>query len=115
MIETFITCTVVFSVYSDADTIRCANGQHVRLAGISALERSGRCNSTPDCPTMPPRRAKAIVDAMTVGRTFTFTVHGRSGKRIVGDNRSLRCAIVATGAAVTWRKYARRYGLRGCA
>ena len=97
----------------DADTIRCGSVV-VRLAGLSALERSGRCNSAPDCATMPYPIAKAIATRIALGRTYRFRIYGRSGKRLVGDAPTLRCDILSTGAAVTWGKYARRYKLRRC-
>jgi endonuclease YncB( thermonuclease family) len=112
MTPAIILCTVAFVV--DADTIRCRDGQTIRLAGISALERSGRCNSAPDCSKMPYARAKATVERIALGRTYRFQIYGTSGRRIVADNRELRCAIIRSGAAVTWWRYARRYRLEAC-
>lgn len=104
-------------VVTDADTMTCKGGQRIRLAGITALERNGRCNSTPDCPTMPPRQATAIARKLVAGQSYRCRPYGRSGKRIVAAcvdyrARDLGCQIVRSGAAVVWRKYAVRYGWR---
>lgn len=112
MIGTTLICTIALVV--DADTIRCARGERIRLAGISALERDGSCNSAPDCPTMRHGQAKPIAERLALNRTLKFTVHGRSGKRIVADNRWLRCNLVRSGAAVEWRRYVVAYNLRRC-
>lgn len=102
---------------TDADTVQAICGGKpiaIRLAGISALERSGRCNSSPDCATMPYARAKATVERIALGRTYRFKVYGRSGKRVVADHPALRCQVLRSGAAVTWWRYHRKYGLEAC-
>lgn len=102
---------------TDADTVRAMCGGKpvaIRLAGISALERSGRCNSAPDCPTMGYAEARRKVERIALGHTYRFKVYGKSGRRIVADNMPLRCAIIRSGAAVTWWRYHRKYGLEGC-
>lgn len=109
--------TCVVQTVTDADTVRAiCDGvpQRIRLAGISALEKNGSCNSRPYCPTMRHAQAKPIVERLTIGRTFRFTWYGRSGKRLIGDNPWLRCQIVSTRAAVEWPRYMREYRLRGC-
>ncbi len=103
----------------DADTIRCADGTRFRLAGISALERNGRCNSAPDCPTMRHAQAQPIVARMIQGKTLRCRVVGKSWGRIVGDCSlpsvaRLSCAIIASGAAVRWDRWWKQYGLEGC-
>lgn len=107
-----ILCTI--TGVTDADTVTCANGQRIRLAGISALERNGSCNSFPDCATMPYAQAKRQVERIALGWTYRFRVYGRSGRRVVADSPELRCAILRSGAAVTWRRYSVRYRLGGC-
>ncbi|MBM3333394.1 hypothetical protein FJY63_01915 [Candidatus Sumerlaeota bacterium] len=112
MIGAVIMCLVVAA--SDADTVRCADGRRVRLAGISALERDGSCNSRPYCPAMRHKQAQPIAARLTLGRTIAFRVVGKSYDRDVGENKALRCALVQSGAAVEWPRYMRRYRLRGC-
>lgn len=114
MIGTALICLIVAA--TDADTLRAiCNGQpqRIRLAGIEANERKGGCH-LPVCPPIPHSRAKPIAERLALGKTLTFTVHGRSGKRIVADNRELRCQLVASGAAVEWPMFVRRYRLRSC-
>lgn len=110
-----ILCTI--SGVTDADTVNAlceGRAVAIRLAGISALERGNRCNSAPDCPTMGYATAKRHVERIALGRTYRFRVYGKSGRRIVADAPELRCAILRSGAAVTWRKWAVRYRLGGC-
>lgn len=105
-------------VVVDADTIICRGGQRIRIAGISALERSGACNSAPDCATMPYATATQVARHIIAGNSYQCRPYGTSGKRIVAAcfdqrGRDLGCQIVRSGAAVVWRKYAVRYGW-GC-
>lgn len=112
MIPAILICVV--AAVPDADTIRCADGSKIRLAGVSALERNGSCNSAPDCPVMPHKLAQPIASLLTLGRTISFRVVGTSYKRLVGDNRDVRCQLIASGAVVEWRKYSRQYRLTPC-
>lgn len=113
MIGAVIMCLVV--AVPDADSLRCRDGRRVRLAGISALERNGSCNSAPACPTMRHAQAQPIAARLTLNRTIAFRLVGKSYRRDVGDNYALRCALVQSGAAVEWPRYMREYGLRSCA
>lgn len=106
-------CAVVAVV--DADTIRCQSGVRVRIAGISARERDGTCNS-PRCPAMLHTEAKSIVERITYRRELACDPVGHSYNRIVADCRLprdgwLSCAIIAGGAAVRWDRYWREYRL----
>ena len=103
---------------TDADTIRCG-AVRIRIAGITALERDGSCNSAPDCAAMPYREARAVVQRIVYRQRLTCTPLGRSYRRIVAqcrfdDGRDLGCAIVASGAAVWWPAYRARYRLPPC-
>lgn len=109
-------CLVAAAV--DGDTLRCADGTRLRIAGIEANERNSTCHIE-RCPAMLYAQAKRVVWAMTVGKTLRCVPLGRSYKRIVArctfaDGRDLRCAVVASGAAVHWPVYVRRYRLGGC-
>lgn len=109
-------CTVI--AIADADSLRCANKTRVRIAGIEANERNGTCHIE-RCPAMPYHQAKAIVWRMTYRRTLRCEALGRSYKRTVArctfaDGRDLRCAVVASGAAVDWPRYIVRYRLGEC-
>jgi endonuclease YncB( thermonuclease family) len=113
-----IPCTPTIII--DADTWHCAEGPTIRAAAISALERNGRCNSSPYCATMRHAQAKPIVERLILRRRLTCVPHARSYARIVAtctfqNGTDVGCSIVATGAAVEWPKYRVRYRLRGCA
>lgn len=97
----------------DADTIRCANGQIVRLAGVNARERDGSCNHRP-CPRMRHAQAHPIAQRLMLGKSIRFRIVGRSGNRLVGENYAVRCALFRTGAAVPWTQWQRRYRLATC-
>lgn len=102
---------------TDADTVRAiCDGRPViiRLAALSGLERNGSCNSRPDCATLPYAEARRRVERIALGRTYRFRIYGKSGRRIVADNKPLRCEILRTGAAVTWWRWHYRYRLEAC-
>ena len=124
MIATVFGFCLVLGVH-DADTLRCANGQSIRVAGIQAPDYT----DSPPCRQRKPgyvcsdklaRRSRDIVARMTLGQTLTCQPVGQSWNRVVAacylpDGRDLRCATVAAGAAVHWPAYVRRYRLRASA
>lgn len=112
MIGATILCLVV--AVPDADSLRCRDGRRIRIAGVSALERNGSCNSVPACPTMRHAQAQPIAARLTLNRTIVFRIVGKSYRRDVGENRALRCALVHSGAAVEWPRYMREYRLEAC-
>lgn len=102
---------------TDGDTIRCTDGTRVRFAAINAREKDGTCRRGMVCPIMPPARAKAIVTRMVLHKRLTCEPMGKSWNRTVAacrfaDDRSVSCAIAATGAAAWEPSYARRYRMR---
>lgn len=97
----------------DADGANCQGGVRIRLAGISARERDGSCNS-PVCPTMRVAQATPIARQLMVGKTIRFRIYGRSGKRLVGDHVPTRCQLLRSGAVVQWPRYMREYRLQRC-
>lgn len=103
--------------FHDADTIRCASGQRVRIAGIEAGELRGGCHLD-RCPTLSGIAARDRVRSMYQGKTLICRQVGTSYKRIVATcsyrGRDVGCEIVRVGAAVRWEKYARQYGLPRC-
>jgi endonuclease YncB( thermonuclease family) len=93
----------------DADTLRCDDGQRLRIAGISARERDGSCNS-PVCPAMRHRQARPLVESLVLRRRLTCRSVGQSYGRVVAScelpaGGSLSCAVIASGAAVRWDRY----------
>jgi endonuclease YncB( thermonuclease family) len=104
----------------DADTLKCADGTRVSIAGITALERNCSCNSYPHCATIKHDQAQPIVSRMVLGKNLRCRRVGVSYDRIVAtctlpNGADLGCSIVRSGAAVEWPKYQVRYRLRSCA
>lgn len=102
----------------DGDTIACRNGPHARVAGVEANELHGGCHLNA-CPAMPGPDARRVMSRLVDGKTLHCEAVGRSFKRLVAvctlpDGRDLRCALVASGAAVDWPGYVRRYRLVRC-
>lgn len=108
----------------DGDSLTCANGRKVRIAGIAA----------PDYPDAEPcrtRRMGYVCDAraadhsrdavarLTLNRRLTCQPVGQSWSRIVArcrfaDGRDLSCAVLATGTAAKWDRYWRAYRMGEC-
>lgn len=110
-------CLVV--AVTDADTIRCADRTKIRVAAINAREKDGSCIPNAPCAAMPHQRAKPAVERLVLGRTLRCRRVGVSYDRVVADctlpnGAGLSCAIVRTGAAAWWPKFARQYRMRGC-
>lgn len=110
-----ILCLV--AAVADADTIRCANGERIRLSGIEARERAGWCH-TPTCPPLAHPEAKRVADRILLNRRLSCRIVGKSYNRLVGDctadGRSVSCALVRSGAAVVWERYWRSARMRPC-
>jgi endonuclease YncB( thermonuclease family) len=115
-------CTV--ASVTDGDTIRCAEGTRIRIAGIQAPDRqSSRPCRLHDlnyqCDDRAYARSKAIVTRLVLHKRLPCTPVDRSYKRIVAtchlpDKRDLSCAIIASGAAVRWDLYWIRYRMGRC-
>ena len=110
-------CTV--AAVTDADTIRCADGTRVRIAGINAREKDGSCRPGAPCPAMRHAQAQPIVERLTLHKRLSCQPVDRSFKRIVATCRlpsgaDLSCAIIASGAALRWESYWRRYRMGVC-
>ena len=119
----------------DADTLTCAEGAKLRVAGVNAQELKGPpCPRNYPCPAMRPEPARRelarLLGATIVGRRSTghlivrapalrYRVVGRNHDRLVavmtlGNGGDVRCALQASGAAAEWPKFVRRYQLRRC-
>jgi endonuclease YncB( thermonuclease family) len=125
MIAAAFLCAMTAPGYvTDGDTIRCANGTRVRIAGVQApdKERSAPCrrrDAAYVCSNTQAARSRAIVQRLVMGRTLACQPVGKSYARIVArctlpDGRSLSCAAIAAGAATRWDSYWRRYGMGEC-
>lgn len=109
---------------TDGDTIRCADGTRIRVAGVQAPDKasSSPCRQQRDgyvCDTARAAVSKRIAQRLTLGRRLSCQPVDRSYQRVVArctlpDGRSLSCALVAAGAADVWPSYWQRYGMGEC-
>ena len=94
----------------DGDTIRCADGIRIRVAGIEANELHKPGCHLPICPTMPGQVAKARMHAILGQQNVTYITNGRSYRRVTAsvqlpDGRDLACEAIRLGLAVRWDRY----------
>ena len=125
--ETFA-CTPV-RVWDGDGPVWCAEGPHVRLAGIAAREMDGTCRSNQPCPDADPKVARDALVAL-VGIATGQSSEGHiivQGPTLqcqsVGDGRGnrtaawcnspragdLSCRMVAGGWALQWPIYWQRH------
>lgn len=118
------TCTPT-AVWDGDGPIWCAEGPHVRLAGVAAREMDGSCGAGHPCPDADPVAARDYL-ARLVGepqgrnRTGHILVRGPamacSSRGAAGGNRTaafctsprsgdLSCAMLRSGQAARWDKY----------
>lgn len=92
---------------TDGDTLRCADGTRVRIAGIDAPEISP-CAEGRQCTAGDGAASKRSLAAVASGRHLTCRRVGTSYKRVVAfcsaGGVDLSCAQVKAGQAV--RRYA---------
>lgn len=128
--ETFI-CTPV-AVWDGDGPVWCAEGPHVRIAGIAAREMNGTCNSNQPCPDASALQARdALVSLFGGARGSNSTGHVRvsgtamtcrsegsaGGTRTaawcsLSSGQDLSCAMVATGTVLKWDRYWRGHRCR---
>lgn len=102
----------------DGDTLRCADGTRLRVAGIEATELHGGCH-LPACPAMSGNDARDWMRRQVDGRDLRYEPVGKSYRRVVAivtlpDGRDLSCLAIGAGAAVRWERYDVGGRLRGC-
>jgi endonuclease YncB( thermonuclease family) len=117
-------CTPV-RVWDGDGPIWCAEGPHVRLAGIAAREMDGTCRDNQPCPdadAMEARDALVRLIGVSVGQSSEghILVSGPAMQCLsVGDGRGNRtaawcvssrtgdvsCAMVAGGWTLRWPRY----------
>lgn len=94
----------------DGDTIKCADGVRIRIAGVEANELSSPGCHLALCPKMPGREAKARMQALLGSQSVTYVTNGRSYGRVTGsvqlpDGRDLACETLRLGMTVRWDRY----------
>lgn len=128
--QTF-TCTPTH-VYDGDGPVWCAEGPHVRIAGIAAREMDGTCRSNQPCPAVSAIDARdALVSlfggargAISTGHILVHTApmncisEGSAGGTrtaawcTLASGQDLSCAMVATGTVLKWDRYCRNHRCR---
>ncbi len=121
--QTF-TCTPTH-VWDGDGPVWCAEGPHLRIAGIAAREMDGTCRTNQPCPAASAIEARdALVKLMGGARGTISTGHVEvRGPRLTcrseggaGGNRTaawcrlpsgadLSCAMIKTGTVLRWDRY----------
>ncbi|WP_194921077.1 thermonuclease family protein [Novosphingobium sp. NBM11] len=121
--QTF-TCTPTH-VWDGDGPVWCAEGPHLRIAGIAAREMDGTCRTNQPCPAasaIEPR--DALVQLMGGARGTISTGHvvvrgprltcrsegGAGGNRTAAwcrlpSGADLSCAMIKTGTVLRWDRY----------
>lgn len=123
--QTAYVCVV--AAVHDGDSIRCASGVRVRVAGIQSADfRSAPSCRRPapqrraySCDNAAARRSREVVKRLVLAKRLTCSPvdvsYGRSVARCtLPDGRSLACATIAAGAARRWPAYWTRYHMGAC-
>jgi len=97
---------------TDGDTLRCADGTRVRIAGIDAPEMPGHYARYRQCTPGDPFAAKAALSSLTLGKGLQCRSVGRSYNRILAhcavNGVGVGCYQVSHGYAVKRYSEARR-------
>jgi endonuclease YncB( thermonuclease family) len=128
--ETF-TCTPTH-VYDGDGPVWCAEGPHVRIAGIAAREMDGACRDNQPCPAPSaveardalvglfggPRGSISTGHIVVRGPAMTcISVGSAGGTRTAAwctlpSGQDLSCAMVATGTVLRWQRFWRDHRCR---
>ena len=100
-------CVVAY--VNDGDTLRCADGTRIRLAGIDAPELPGHCQPGRRCVAGDAIASKRALERLAVGQTLRCLPNGTSYNRVTAwcavGQVDLSCAQVAGGYAQRWYRY----------
>ena len=128
--QTFV-CTPTH-VYGGDGPIWCAEGPHVRIAGIAAKEMDETCRDNQPCPAASAVQARdALVSLLGGARGRINTGHvivrgptmhclsegSAGGSRTAAwctlpSGQDLSCAMVTTGTVLRWDRYWRSHRCR---
>ncbi len=121
--QTF-TCTPTH-VWDGDGPVWCAEGPHLRIAGIAAREMDGTCRTNQPCPAASAIEARdALIQLMGGARGTISTGHvvvrgprltcrsegGAGGNRTAAwcrlpSGTDLSCAMINTGTVLRWDRY----------
>lgn len=121
--QTF-TCTPTH-VWDGDGPVWCAEGPHLRIAGIAAREMDGTCRTNQPCPAASAIEARdALIQLLGGARGTISTGHvvvrgprltcrsegGAGGNRTAAwcrlpSGADLSCAMIKTGTVLRWDRY----------
>lgn len=124
-------CTPI-RVWDGDGPVWCAEGPHVRLAGIAAREIDETCRSNQPCPPASAIEARDALVALlggerghsseghilVAGPTLTCRSEGSAGGTrtvawcVTPRRVDISCAMVATGTVLRWDRYWRGHRCR---
>lgn len=99
-------------VSTDGDTLRCADGERVRLHAVAARETDETCSAGHPCPSASGASAKSELRRLVQGGTLSCQAIGQSYRRVTAICRTsagveVNCAMVRSGTAVIWDRFNR--------
>jgi endonuclease YncB( thermonuclease family) len=118
------TCTPI-RVWDGDGPIWCAEGPHVRLAGVAAREMNGTCRSNQPCPSATAEQARDRLVSL-VGKRTGWSSEGHAlvrgpsmrclsegngkGNRTAAwcyspPSGDVSCAMVRSGTVLRWARY----------
>jgi micrococcal nuclease len=102
-----IICVAAIAI--DGDTLRCADGSRIRLAGIDAPELPGHCRIGRACAPGDSEASRAALARLVSGEALRCRPVGRSYRRVVAwceaGRVDLSCAMIEGGWAIGWGRY----------
>ena len=104
------TCQV--SSVTDGDTLRCADGQRVRLHAVAARETDETCSVGHPCPSASGASAKAELRRLVQSGALSCQAIGQSYGRVTAICRTsagheVNCAMIRSGTTVIWDRFNR--------
>lgn len=95
---------------TDGDTLRCEDGNRIRLHAVAAREKDESCSPGHPCPSASGAAATAKLTELAAGQTLQCEQVGTSYNRITAvcwneANTEINCAMVQSGTAVVWPKF----------
>ena len=95
---------------TDGDTLRCGDGQRVRLHAVAARESDETCTPGHPCPSASGAAATAKLSELASGQTLQCQPTGTSYNRVTAvcrneANVEINCAMVQSGTALIWPKF----------
>lgn len=100
------------SSVTDGDTLRCTEGERVRLHAVAARETDETCSVGHPCPTASGASAKAELVRLVRGEVLSCQAIGQSYERVTAicwnaAGVEVNCAMIRSGTAVIWDRFNR--------